>query len=124
LTLEAELHIKSERVDGWGKISEICAIYCKHSIKSELVILKYIIFNENNNISDISGFFDFCVKIGTRHVAYSLEFRENYAKVISPQTLKTAAYFVHHAKQKGSLCQQAFIFCPYQSKIDELVKSM
>lgn len=115
---------KVKGIDGWDKVKNTCATYSSHSAKSELLILKYIIFDENNNISDISGFLDFCVQVGAKHVVYSLEFRENHAKSVSHQTLKAAAYFAHHAKQKGLHCQQAFIFGQYQSQIDELVKSM
>lgn len=115
---------KVKGVDGWEKVSKACATYSKNSIKSDLILLKYIIFNENNDISEISGFFDFCEKVGVKHVGYSLEFRESHAREVSQQTLRAAAFFVSQAKQRGLIWQQAFIFEPYSSKIDELVATM
>jgi len=118
------MYKKVKGIDGWEKVKSVCSLYSSHSAKSELIVLKYIIFDMTSDISEITRFFDFCIEIGISHVAYSLDFVEVQVRSVSQQTLNSAAFFIYQAKQMGLNCQPFSVCEPYQSQINDLVKAM
>lgn len=111
-------------VDGWEKVKNVCATYSKHSVKNELITLNYIIYDKNNDISDISSFLDLCVEIGIKHVICTLEFKEMHARAVSQKTIESAAFFVYQAKERGIHCQPFSACEPYLSQINKLIACM
>lgn len=71
--------------------------YCRFG-GPENVQLKYIIFDQNNSISEISGFLSLCSSLGIKDVQFSFDFREINAKTLSQKSLLAAAFM----RQKGA----------------------
>ena len=116
----AETYQRVKGVDGFNKVIKSLANYSAAAADPKSITLKYIIFETNNTIPEITSFFDLCVQFGIRQVQFSLDFREVNGKGPSQKTLLAAAFFATHAKALGLECTPFFIPPKYMKTIAEL----
>ena len=116
----AETYQKVKGVDGFAAVRQSLARYAEAAAEPKRITLKYIIFEANNSIPEITRFFELCTALGISSVQYSLDFREVNGKGPSPQTLLAAAFFASRAAALGLSCQPFFIPPALQDQITAL----
>lgn len=105
----AETYQQVKGVDGFAKVTKSLARYAAAAADPKSITLKYIIFEANNTIPEITRFFGLCSQLGIRKVQFSLDFREVNGKGPSQKTLLAAAFFATRAEALGLKCEPFFI---------------
>ena len=105
----AETYQKVKGVDGFAAVRQSLARYAEASANPRCVTLKYIIFEANNSIPEITRFFELCTALGISSIQYSFDFREVNRQGPSQKTLLAAAFFGSRAAALGFSCQPVFI---------------
>lgn len=105
----AETYQKVKGVDGFAAVTRSLARYSEASANTEAITLKYIIFDTNNTIPELTRFFDLCLQLGIKKVQFSLDFREVNRNGPSQKTLLAAAFFATRAAALGLTCTPFFI---------------
>lgn len=109
---------KVKNLDGFKKVMENLRLYAREN--PDAVVLKYIIFDANNDLGEIDGFLAICAELQIGCAQFSLDFRETIGGKVSERTLIAAAYMLTKARDMGVPCEPAFIDEPYLSRIGEL----
>lgn len=117
-----ETYQKIKGLDGWSKVLESLEKYVKASISPVQVCAKYIIFEANNTVPEITRFFDVCDSLGIKDVSRSFDFRDVNANRVSEKSLVAAAFFAVQARRRGMECTSFFIAPHLQQKIDEITR--
>ena len=112
---------KVKGVDGWGAVMETLKTYIAASGSYRGVELKYIIFDDNNNLRDIQRFFTLCQNLGVTRVLYSLNFCEINTKTIAEKTLYAAAFFRQLAKKYEMTVNPFYLTPKHLQQLDEFV---
>lgn len=118
----AETYQKVKGVDGFAAVRQSLARYAEAAADPRSIVLKYIIFEANNSIPEITRFFELCTTLGIVGVQYSLDFREVNGKGPSQKTLLAAAFFGSRAAALGFWCRPFFVPPALQKQIDALEK--
>lgn len=118
----AETYQKIKGIDGFAAVTGSLGRYAEAAGDSQAISLKYIIFETNNSIPEITRFFDLCVQFGIKRVQFSLDFREVNGSGPSEKTLLAAAFFASRAAALGLSCTPFFITPKYLEKIAALQK--
>lgn len=116
------IYQKVKGVDGFAQVCKSIDRYIAEAATPTAVTLKYIIFDSNNTIPEITGFFDLCTRFGITNVEFSLDFRELNGHGPSQKTLLAAAFFAARATALGLRCIPFFIPPREQARIQELQK--
>ncbi|MBQ9536427.1 MAG: radical SAM protein [Desulfovibrionaceae bacterium] len=93
-----------EKVKGVKKHDKVIANLCKYREFSNpnAIHLKYIIFNDNNSISEIENFLLFAAKtLQIKIINFSFDFREVCKKAVSQKTIIAAAFLIKRAVDLG-----------------------
>lgn len=117
-----EVYQKVKGVDGFAAVLKNLERYAAAAEDTQNIDLKYIIFEDNNSIPEITRFFELCTALGIKKVAFSLDFREVNGKGPSQKTLLAAAFFTSRAAALGLACRPFFIPPQYQTAIARLEK--
>lgn len=112
------IYEKIKGLNGFHRVVENLKLYAEYA--PQLINLKYIVFEENNNPAEISNFLKLCKDLGVGGVQYSLDFRETNARKVSHNTLTAAAFMKKQADLLGLRCYPSFIDPQWQQKIDEI----
>lgn len=117
-------YAKIKGVKGWDKVLATLLRYLEAAITPQQIDLKYIIFEANNQLSEIAAFLDLSHKLGLESIQYSLDFREINKQTISQKTLLAAAFFRKRAQELGMETSPFFIDAPLLQKIEALEQSL
>lgn len=79
--------------------------------------LKYIIFEQNNELAEIEKFIRLCHALDIKSIEFSFDFREVNKNKVSNQSLYAAKYLMVLAKQADIHCEPFFVTEEYQNKI-------
>lgn len=109
-------------VDGFAAVVANLRIYA--SKMSQAIVLKYIVFEKNNDPAEIHRFLRLAKSLNVGAVNYSLNFLETNARTVSGKTLAGAAMFKVMADEIGLKCVDAFVDEPYLGKIEALAAKM
>ena len=71
--------------------------------------MKYIIFDDTNDVAQVEKFFQVCLRFGIRKVQYSLNFKEINRSAVSAKTLIAAAFFKARATELGLDAESFYI---------------
>lgn len=118
----AEVYQKVKGVDGFSTVIKNLGHYAAEAADIQKITLKYIIFEANNSIPEITRFFDLVTGLGIQRVPFSLDFREVNGKGPSEKTLLGAAFFTAKAQELGLQCTPFFIPPRYLTDIARLRK--
>lgn len=118
----AAIYKKVKGVDGFAQVCKSIDRYINESATPAAITLKYIIFDSNNSIPEITSFFDLCTRFGITKVEFSLDFRELNGQGPSQKTLLAAAFFASRAAALGLRCTPFFIPPKERDKIQKLQK--
>lgn len=105
----AETYQQVKGVDGFAKVVGSLGRYAAAAADPKSITLKYIIFEANNTIPEITRFFELCTQLGIRKVQLSLDLREVHGKGPSQKTLLAAAFFASRAEALGLECEPFLI---------------
>lgn len=108
---------KVKGVDGWDRVLHSLEQYAEASLVPEQLDLKYIIFEDTNDLPSIEDFFRLCLRFGITKTQYSLNFKEVNARAVSKKTLIAAAFFKTRADQLGLVAESFYIDPPMTAKI-------
>lgn len=111
---------KVKGLDGFRKVTENLRRYAQYN--PQRIVLKYIIFNENNDLREIEGFLRICAGLKIGYAQFSLDFREVNAGTVSEKTLLAAAWMKIKALELGVPCAPAFIDEPWLGRINSLAE--
>lgn len=117
-----EIYQRVKGVDGFSVVWKNIEKYVAEAPDKEKISLKYIIFEANNSIPEITRFFELCTGCGIKKVQFSLDFREVNGKGPSEKTLLAAAFFTSRAEDLGLMCKPFFIPPKLQTDITRLKK--
>lgn len=101
-------------LDGFHRVLDTVRRYA--AANADMVVLKYIVFEANNEPGEIENFLQLSRKLGVR-VQYSLNFVEINNNAVSEKTLLAAAYLHKRAKQLGLKCSAFCIDPVWEEKI-------
>lgn len=96
----AEIYKQVKGVDGFKQVLENLKRYSLEGA-AELINLKYIIFDANNDIGEISRFLRIAKGLGIRQIEMSLDFRDVNNKRVSDKTIRAAAFMEIQARAMG-----------------------
>ena len=119
-----ETYAKVKGVKGWGKVTNTLRQYMEAAATPNQIDLKYIIFEANNQLTEIAAFLKLCQRLSLKYVQYSLDFREVNQQSLSKKTLIAAAFFRKHAQELGMTATPFFIDAPLLKAISDLEKSL
>lgn len=117
-----EIYEKVKGVDGFSTVLKNLGRYVEEAADIQTITLKYIIFEANNRIPEITRFFDLVTGLGIRRVLYSMDFREVNDKGPTEKSLLAAAFFTSKAQELGLECTPFFIPPKYLKDIARLRK--
>ncbi|MDL2267375.1 radical SAM protein [Desulfovibrio sp. OttesenSCG-928-G15] len=117
-----EVYEKVKGLPGFAKVTENIRKYVQAATSPMQVSLKYIIFEPNNSVAEITRFFDLCGELGIREVDRSFDFRDVNAGKVSEKSLVAAAYFATQAKRRSMHCFSFYIAPDLQAKIDAIAR--
>lgn len=117
-----ETYQKIKGLDGFGKVVNNLKTYSEHG--ADNIKLKYIVFEENNNIDEINAFLQTAKSLNVSEIEFSLNFLEVNANKVSKKTLVAAAYLILQAHRIGiKKVVPFFVDDIWLSRIIELMKS-
>lgn len=100
---------KVKGVDGWNAVMASLETYAAACRSPEQIDLKYIIFDDTNDVAQVEKFFQVCLRFGIRKVQYSLNFKEINRRAVSAKTLIAAAFFKARATELGLDAESFYI---------------
>lgn len=108
-------------VDGFDKVLENLKKY--RSAGKNNIVLKYIIFEQNNNIKEINAFLHIAKLLRINEIEFSLNFQEVNAGKVSEKTLLAAACLMAQAQKTGTVKVVPFYVDDiWMNKINEIMK--
>ena len=117
-----EIYHKVKGVDGFAAVCKNLGQYVAEAADIQKITLKYIIFDANNSIPEITKFFELCTELGIKKVQFSLDFREVYGRGPAEKTLVSAAFFRSRAAELDMQCSAFFLPPQYLKPIVALQK--
>lgn len=105
----AETYQRVKGVDGFAQVTKSLARYAAAAADPKSITLKYIVFEANNTVPEITRFFELCGQLAIRKVQLSLDLREVNGKGPSQKTLLAAAFFASRAEALGLECEPFLI---------------
>lgn len=95
-----EVYRQVKGVDGFKQVLDNLKRYSLEG-GPELINLKYIIFDANNDIGEISRFLRIAKSLGIRQIEISLDFRDINNNRVSDKTISAAAFMEIQAQAMG-----------------------
>lgn len=120
ISLDCSTPATYRRVKGVDKFQEVTGTiekYAKAGVPGA-VTLKYIVFGENNSISEIDGFLAFCARNRIQSVSYSFDFREANSGTVSAKSIIGAAFFLKRAAALGISADAFFVDAQLAARVD------
>lgn len=114
---DAATYRKVKGVDGWDAVMASLETYAAACRAPEQIDLKYIIFDDTNEIAQVEKFFQVCLRFGIRKIQYSLNFKEINRRAVSGKTLIAAAFFKARAAELGLDAESFYIDPPMAARI-------
>lgn len=96
-----EIYKAVKGVNGFAKVVDSLKKYVADARSPEQIVLKYIIYEKNNQIPEIAQFIKMCASLGIRIIQLSFDFREVNANKVSEQTYIAAAFMSRQAQKFG-----------------------
>lgn len=113
-----EVYKMVKGVDCYHKVVENLKRYSRAG--ANYIQLKYIVFEQNNNIAEVEKFLQLAKSLGIGIIEYSLNFVEINKGQVSEKTLLTAAFLEKRARALGFLNVHGFFIDPkWQKMIDD-----
>lgn len=94
-----ETYREIKGVDGFDKVIQNLKQYRDAGAKN--IILKYIVFEQNNNVKEINAFLHIAKLLRVNEIEFSLNFQEVNAGKVSEKTLLAAAYLISQGEKTG-----------------------
>ena len=94
---DAASYARVKGVNGWDKVVPNLEKYAAHCVDTLQIDLKFIIFEQNNEIAVLEKCFRLCKRLGIKNVQHSFDFREVNSGNVSDKTLLMAAFFLRAA---------------------------
>lgn len=96
-----EIYKSVKGVNGFAKVVDSLKKYVADARSPEQIVLKYIIYEKNNQIPEIAQFIKLCASLGIKRIQLSFDFREVNAGKVSEQTYIAAAFMIRQAHNFG-----------------------
>ena len=116
-----EVYKKVKGVDCYQRVINNLEKYC--SINPSNINLKYIIFDANNDISEIKKFLFLAKKLNVERVEFSFDFREVNSHTVSQKSKTAAAFFAFLAESLRIDYNPFFIVPELLSEVREILNN-
>lgn len=115
-----------EKIKGVDKFDKVISNIKRYRAvtNSRNIVLKYIIYERNNNFYEIQKFLELAQDLGVNEIHYSYNFNDARAGKISQETLRSAAFLHSTAEQLGFFVVPFLVDEPWLSRIKALFDSV
>ena len=103
------IYKKVKGVDRFDRVVKNIKTYLSEAQAPFQVLVKYIIFEDNNDLHEIDMFFAVCKTIGVKNIELSLNFEELATRSVSDNTTKACTHFIQQAKAHDMQCELFFV---------------
>ena len=117
---DSESYQNVKGVDGWEAVINTLKTYMGLPEARQRVDVKYLIYEENNRLSNIHHFFGVCRDLGVTNVQYSFNFREINKNAVSKKSLHAAMLFRKLAKEMNMTAAPFFLPQKYLQLLNKL----
>lgn len=117
---DAETYKKVKGCDAFDRVIDSLDKYSRCKEDDSQIHLKYIIFEDNNEITQIERFFELCLQLKISYVQCSLNFAEVNRNKLSEKTLLATAFFLHRARELNLKVSTFYITNDQLTQIEQL----
>lgn len=96
-----EIYRNVKGINGFARVVDSLKKYVADARSPAQIVLKYIIYEKNNQIPEIAQFIKMCASLGIKKIQLSFDFREVNANKVSEQTYVAAAFMSRQARNFG-----------------------
>ncbi|MDE5833829.1 MAG: radical SAM protein [Desulfovibrio sp.] len=119
---DPETYKKIKGLDGFASAYASLKKYADAG--ADNMTLKYIVFEQNNNIKDVNNFIATAKRLGINKIEFSFDFRELNQNKLSDKTILAAAYLLVRAGAEKLELASFFIPPKWQFKLADCVKEL
>lgn len=120
ISLDCGTPQKYKEIKGVDKFSNVIENIIKYRLSAQhasQIDLKYIVFEQNNDLSEIEKFINLCKTTNIQHIQYSMDFREVRKKTVSEKTIQAIRLLIKSAANANIECIPFFVTPEYMKKI-------